>query len=99
VVVTTGCSSKAARDSDKAADEGPIKVGLVAITSGPLAEIGEAHVRGAELAIKQLNADGGIKGRKLQLVVKDEKGDPGTSVQVARELMSDGVKLIAGYTL
>lgn len=99
LMFATACSSKAARDADQAKDEGPIKIGLVAVVSGPLAEIGESHERGAKLAVKQINADGGIDGRKVELVVKDEKGDPATSVQVARELMSDGVKLIAGYTL
>lgn len=99
LMTTTACSSKASRDADKAETSGPIKVGLVAVMSGPLAEIGESHKRGAELAVQQINADGGIDGRKIELVVKDEKGDPNTSVQMARELLSDGVKLIAGYTL
>lgn len=99
LLTTTACSSKAARDADKAAEEGPIKVGLVAVTSGPLAEIGQSHEAGARLAVKQINADGGVDGRKIELVVKDEKGDPNASVQAARELLGDGVKLIAGYTL
>ena len=99
LLVSAGCSSRAAEDAEDAASSGPIKIGLVAILSGPYAEIGEAHKRGAELAVEQINASGGIDGRQVELVIKDEKGDPETSVQMARELLGEGVNLIAGYTL
>lgn len=99
LVMLAGCTSKAERDSEKSESSGPIKIGLVAVLSGSLAEIGESHKRGAELAVKQINKDGGIDGRRIELTIKDEKGDPNASVQAARELVSDGTKLIAGYTL
>lgn len=99
LLVSAGCSSRASRDAEDNASSGPIKIGLVAILSGPYAEIGESHKRGAELAVEQINAAGGIDGREVELVIKDEKGDPDTSVQMARELLSEGVNLIAGYTL
>ena len=93
----TACHTKAAK---QASDEsGPIKIGLAAILSGANAQIGESHEQGAKLAVDLINAAGGIDGRKVQLVVKDEAGDPNTSVQVARDLIGSGVKLIAGYTL
>lgn len=78
---------------------GPIKIGLAAILSGGYAQIGESHQQGAQLAVNEINAAGGIDGRKVQLVVKDEKGDPNTSVQTARDFIGSGVKLIAGYTI
>lgn len=98
-LMLSACTSRAAREAEEAESSGPIKIGLVAVLSGPLAEIGEAHKRGAELAVKQINDAGGINGRSVELQVKDEKGDPNASVQAARELLSDGTKLIAGYTL
>jgi len=92
-----GCKTNAGSKADSSS--GPIKIGVVAILSGPNAQIGESHEAGAQLAADQINKAGGIDGRKVQLVVKDEQGDPNTSVQVARDLIGSGVKLIAGYTL
>lgn len=93
----SACETKAGQSSDD--QSGPIKIGLAAILSGPNAQIGESHEEGAKLAVAQINDEGGIDGREVELVVKDEQGDPNTSVQIARDMIGDGVNLIAGYTL
>jgi branched-chain amino acid transport system substrate-binding protein len=77
---------------------GPIRIGLTTGLSGPVAVIGKDVRIGAELAVAQINKAGGVRGRPLELVVRDTKGDPPTCVAVTRELAGDGVKLFLGGT-
>lgn len=64
-----------------------IKVGLVAALSGQSAKSGEAIVRGLTIAIDEVNAAGGIKGQKLELVSRDDESNPGKGLLAARELV------------
>ena len=53
--------------------------------------------QGAELAIEQVNAAGGVLGQELELVSRDDQGEPGEALKIAEELFSrDGVVLISG---
>ncbi|MDN8618595.1 ABC transporter substrate-binding protein [Variovorax ginsengisoli] len=66
----------------------PIKIGLVAILSGPSALSGEAITRGLQTAIDEVNAKGGLLGgRKLELVRRDDESNPTKGVTAARELI------------
>ena len=57
----------------------------------------EPYRMGAELAIEQINEAGGAGGRMLELVSRDDQGEPGEAVKVAEELFArDGVALISG---
>ena len=51
---------------------GDIVIGVVGPLSGPLAFVGEAQRRGAEIAVDAINDEGGIKGRKVRLAVRDD---------------------------
>jgi branched-chain amino acid transport system substrate-binding protein len=64
-----------------------IKFGLVAAMSGQSAKSGEAIVRGLSLAIDEINAKGGVLGKKLELVVRDDESNPAKGVVAARELV------------
>src|SRR5258705_3187546 len=64
-----------------------IKLGLVAAMSGQSAKSGEAIVRGLSLAIDEINAKGGIRGQKFELVVRDDESNPAKGVVAARELV------------
>jgi len=64
-----------------------IKLGLVAAMSGQSAKSGEAIVRGLSIAIDEVNAAGGVLGKKLQLVVRDDESNPAKGVVAARELV------------
>ena len=64
-----------------------IKVGLVAALSGQSAKSGEAITRGLELAIDEINAGGGILGRKIELVRRDDESNPAKGILAARELV------------
>ena len=65
----------------------PIKIGLVAALSGPSAQSGEAITRGLTVAIDEINAKGGLLGRKLELVRRDDESSPPKGVSAARELI------------
>lgn len=64
-----------------------IKLGLVAAMSGQSAKSGEAIVRGLTLAIDEMNAKGGLLGKKVELVVRDDESNPAKGVVAARELV------------
>ena len=65
----------------------PIKIGLVTALSGQSARAGEAITRGLTIAIDELNAKGGVLGRKLVLVRRDDEATPAKGVTAARELI------------
>ena len=64
-----------------------MKLGLVAAMSGQSAKSGEAIVRGLSIALDEINANGGVLGRKLELVVRDDESNPAKGVVAARELV------------
>ena len=65
----------------------PIKIGLVTALSGQSARAGEAITRGLTIAIEELNASGGVLGRKFELVRRDDEATPAKGVTAARELV------------
>jgi len=68
---------------------GPIKIGGQGAISGAHADYGWQMMAGATLAIEQINAKGGILGRKLELKFMDEELKPATAVKNARYLVTD----------
>ncbi|QOT76845.1 ABC transporter substrate-binding protein [Cupriavidus basilensis] len=65
-----------------------IKIGLVTALSGQSARAGESLTRGMTIAIDEINAKGGLLGgRKLELVRRDDEGNPAKGVLAARELI------------
>ncbi|HWD36271.1 MAG TPA: ABC transporter substrate-binding protein, partial [Casimicrobiaceae bacterium] len=67
----------------------PIKIGLVAALSGPSAQSGEAITQGLTIAIDEINAQGGVLGRPLALVKRDDESSPPKGATAARELVYD----------
>jgi len=53
----------------------PIRIGYPVILSGPGALIGEPSMKGAQMFVEEINAKGGVLGRKIELVVRDTKGN------------------------
>lgn len=84
--------------SGSESEEGPIKLGMLAPFSGSEAAFGDYMQNGAELAIKEINDDGGIDGRELELVVEDDACDATASVAAAQKLVTAGVNAsVGGY--
>jgi len=74
-----------------------IKVGFPMILSGPGALFGSPALKGAEMFVEEINAKGGVLGRKLELLARDTKGKPDEAVRVSRELiLKDGVDFLVG---
>jgi len=79
------------------ADE-PVKIGLDNPLTGTYAALGKNELIGAQLALSQINAKGGILGRQVQLLVEEStSGDAGTAVEKARKLIDrDQVNFLVG---
>ncbi|MDP2409166.1 MAG: ABC transporter substrate-binding protein [Pseudolabrys sp.] len=60
----------------------------------------DPYKKGMDLALEEINAKGGVLGKKLELIVRDDGANPGEAVRVAEELVTrEGVPLIAGTFL
>ncbi len=74
-----------------------ITIGLVATLTGPLAAVGEQGRRGAEAAVNEINARGGVLGQKLRLDVADDACDPKQSVAVAGRFVARKIGIVLGH--
>lgn len=72
----------------------PIRIGLAGSLSDP---VGVPMKLAAELAVQEINASGGIKGRPLELVERDDYADPDSAVFVATDLYEAGVVAVIGH--
>ena len=80
-----------------AAAENTIKIGYPMPLSGPASVYGVPVVKGAEMAVKEINASGGVLGRKLELLTRDSKASADEAVRLARELIiKDSVDFLSG---
>lgn len=94
LLVLAGCGSqKAATDTGSgqggSSDKGDIVIAVAGPMSGDGAEYGKAFQEGAELAVSQFNEKGGYEGRKVKIVLGDDKNDPKEAANVAQKLSSD----------
>jgi branched-chain amino acid transport system substrate-binding protein len=77
--------------------QAPIKIGVIEPLSGPVAASGNYIRMGAEIARDWINARGGVGGRKLELVIEDNKSDPKEAASAAEKLIvRDKVPAIMG---
>ena len=75
----------------------PIKIGFPIPLSGPTAVYGEPVLKGAEMAVSEINAKGGVLGRQLELLSRDSKASADEAVRLSRELIiKDNVDFLAG---
>ncbi len=74
-----------------------IKIGHIAIFSGPFGTYGELQKRGSMLAAEEINRAGGIQGSKVEIIYKDSRAKPAEAVKQARRLVeSEGADFIIG---
>ncbi|WP_150122047.1 ABC transporter substrate-binding protein, partial [Sulfitobacter sp. HI0129] len=60
----------------------------------------EPYKKGIELALEEINAEGGVLDRPLEFIFRDDQGDPGEAIKIAEELMtSEGAAMITGSIL
>jgi branched-chain amino acid transport system substrate-binding protein len=95
-LVLPGCGSSSSQGSELASGA-PVKIGYLASLTGFCSTFSQEYVKGAELAVKRVNEQGGVLGHKLQLFVRDDKATPTVGVAQARDLVLSGhVKYLAG---
>jgi branched-chain amino acid transport system substrate-binding protein len=75
----------------------PIKLGFAGGLTGTLSDLGIAGRNGVILAVEEANERGGINGRQVVLITKDDKNDPEVARTVDRELIDEGVVAIVGH--
>src|SRR5438552_11911478 len=66
----------------------PIRIGYLPALTGPSSSTGIGINRGTELAVKEINAAGGIKGRQIELIVRDTQSDRSEERRVGKECRS-----------
>lgn len=74
-----------------------IKIGYAGTLSGLNADLSVFGRNGALMAVEMVNEAGGINGRRLELIVKDDKNDKNVALQVDKEFYKEGVTAIIGH--
>jgi branched-chain amino acid transport system substrate-binding protein len=94
LVTAAACGSGGEESGDT------IKIGLLTPLTGPVAQNAEQQRNAAEMWVDQINEDGGIDGKKVELTVYDTKLDPATATQQAQRAISQDkvVALIGPYS-
>jgi branched-chain amino acid transport system substrate-binding protein len=89
-LVAAGCGDDTATSTD------PIRVGQIVSLTGNYSPLGSENKKSVELAVEKVNRDGGVLGRKLEVVVKDDKSQPDQSVLAFNDLRGDDVAAVIG---
>jgi len=98
VGATMGCTRKdeASKDAAKAAGA-TIKIGFLGALTGDVAMFGKPTLDGMKMAAEEVNAGGGVLGKKIEIVETDNRGDKQEGASVTQKLISrDGVVAIVG---
>src|SRR6266851_5687993 len=85
-----------AASASNAQSQAPIKVGAVLSLSGPAAVFGLPERDAIEAVVEEINRTGGVNGRKIELVLHDDKTDPSEAVRGVTQVTRDGVVAIVG---
>ena len=88
-IALTGCGKKA--------DSNEILIGEYGALTGSIASFGQSTHKGVELAIEEINAGGGVLGKKIRLVTEDDQGKPEEALTAVIKLISkDRVSALIG---
>jgi branched-chain amino acid transport system substrate-binding protein len=94
-VVMTACGSSSNSSSgDTGGEEGPIVVGSATADTGFMAPFDQANTVGVELAVEDINKEGGIDGRQLKVSHINTKSDKAQSTIAGEELVKEGAALV-----
>lgn len=78
-------------------DAGEIRIGVVGPHSGDLASFGLPTVNAAQLVVDQVNADGGVLGRQIRLVIEDDQCAPDVAANTAARMVGEQVVAVIGH--
>lgn len=74
-----------------------VRIGVIGPFSGPSSDFGNPMLHGVQLAVDEINAVGGYLGRPLELVIKDDQGNPDVGLKGSQELVKEGVIATIGF--
>jgi branched-chain amino acid transport system substrate-binding protein len=74
-----------------------LKVGVIGPFTGPSSDFGVLMLQGVQLATEEINAVGGYLGRHLELIIKDDQGNPDIGLKGSQELVAQGVVATLGF--
>ncbi|MEZ7862080.1 MAG: branched-chain amino acid ABC transporter substrate-binding protein [Aeromonadaceae bacterium] len=83
--------------ASQAMAEETVKIAIAGPQTGPVAQYGDMEFAGAKVAVDQINAAGGVDGKKLEAVLYDDACDPKQAVAVANKIVNDGIKFVIGH--
>jgi branched-chain amino acid transport system substrate-binding protein len=89
IAAAAGCKSKGGAQAPEAASDDAILFGSAAPLSGDQAQIGQDITRGVEIAIEDINRNGGLLGRKVELMKLDDRADPREASNAASKLAAE----------
>lgn len=74
-----------------------IKVGYGGVLTGPDGQLGAKTLNGSLVALEEWNAKGGVLGKQVEMIQRDDEGKPNQAVGVAHELCSSGIVAVIGH--
>ena len=93
-LLAPGAQTSETTDAD---DVGPIKVGVYLDLTGQTSSFGQSTLNGINLAVSEINAEGGVNNRQVELVIEDDVGEPGkVSIVVKKLIEEDKVQALLG---
>ena len=93
---SSSTAASAAGSTAAAASGDTIKVGVMGPLSGNVSVYGQAVVNGATLYLKQVNANGGINGKQIEILTEDEQGDATQAVNCFTKMVDEGMTALIG---
>ena len=90
VLATVGCS-----DDPEDGGGRPYRIGMIAPLTGNYESLGRDHKKAVELALEEINTSGGLLGRRVELVVRDDRSQPDQSMLNFNEI-KDNVDIVIG---
>lgn len=96
-LTVAGCAPTATEPENGGEALAPVSVGIITSETGPLGAYGAAYLAGFDAGLDYAtDGTGTVDGREIDLTVSDDAGDTDTAVNIARDLIGQGVKIIAG---
>ncbi|MCC9001777.1 MAG: branched-chain amino acid ABC transporter substrate-binding protein [Candidatus Competibacter sp.] len=77
--------------------EGTIKIAVAGPITGSVAQYGDMQMSGAKMAVEQINAKGGVDGKKLEAVLMDDVCEPKQAVAIANQIVNQKIKYVVGH--
>lgn len=76
---------------------GTIRIGVVGTMTGTQSDLSVSGRRGIEIAVDEINRNGGIDGRQVEIVVKDDQNNPERAKEIVNEFIDEGISIVIGH--